>query len=100
MGRKSKDKGYRVEHNLERILNDNGLWAKRIPLSGASFIKGDLLIKINGKEFLGEVKGRSKGFKEIYKWIDGKDFLFLKADYKDYLVVITLDKFLNLLGDK
>ncbi|MEN2984326.1 MAG: hypothetical protein ABDH25_04800 [Dictyoglomaceae bacterium] len=100
MGRKSKDKGYRLEHNLEKILKDNGVIAKRIPLSGASFIKGDLLIIINGKEFLGEVKGRSQGFKEIYKFIDGKDFLFLKADYKDYLIVMSLDKFLNLLRDK
>lgn len=100
MGKKSKIKGYRVEHNLEKRLNDSGILSKRIPLSGSSWIKGDIILKIDEKELLGEVKARKEGFKEIYRWIDGKDILFLKADYRDYLVVMELEKFLKFIGDK
>lgn len=97
MGIKSKRKGYRVEHSLEKILNSYGIYSKRVPLSGASWIKGDLILRINGREYITEVKARKEGFKEIYKYLDGKDLLFLKADYKDYLVVMSMEKFLNLI---
>jgi len=101
MGKKSKRKGYRIEHEIEGILRDSGITAKRIPLSGASWIKGDMIINLNGKEMIGEVKARKEGFKEIYKWIDNKDFLFLRADRKDFLIVMNIKTFLELInGDK
>jgi hypothetical protein len=97
MGKKSKRKGYRIEHEIEEILIGEGINAKRIPLSGASWIKGDIIVSINGKEYIGEVKTRKEGFKEIYKWLFGKDFLFLRADRKEFLVVMNMEKFLELI---
>jgi len=36
MGKKSKRKGYRIEYELVKKLNERGIKAKRIPLSGGS----------------------------------------------------------------
>lgn len=96
-GRKSKSKGYRTEHVLEKLLKDAGFKAERIPLSGAQggSFTGDILIE--GK--LAEVKARANGFKELYKWLEGKDLLFLKADYKGYLVVIRIEDFITNLKE-
>lgn len=101
----SRQKGYRIEHELVNILKERGIRAYRVPLSGGSVIKGDIII--NDKEVC-QVKGRGKGFKFIYDSLEyeeeGKkkeyDYLFIKADRKDYLVVMTLEKFLSLIGGK
>lgn len=91
MGKKSKDKGYRGENELRKKLEDRGIPTKRVPLSGASdFQKGDLILDIKDKKILGEVKWRKNGFKQIYKWIEEADVLFIKRDYSDYLVVQRL----------
>ena len=95
MGKSQKQKGYRGEHKLVKLLKKHGLDAKRIPLSGATeFQKGDILIE----NYIGEVKWRKDGFKEIYKWLGDNDFLFIKADRKPYLVVMNIETFIKLLG--
>lgn len=95
MGKSQRRKGYRGEHNLVKLLQQHGIDAKRVPLSGAtSFAKGDIIID----DLVAEVKVRKNGFKQIYKWIEGKDLLFLKADYRTMLVVMDLDKFIELLA--
>jgi Holliday junction resolvase len=94
MGKAQRDKGYRGEHNLVRLLQQHGIDAKRVPLSGAtSFAKGDIIID----DLVAEVKVRKDGFKQIYKWIEGKDLLFIKADRKDYLVVMNVEMLIKLL---
>ena len=92
-GKKSRDKGYRGERNLVKLLNEAGIEARRIPLSGATWMKGDLVIE----NMKAEVKVRKEGFKRIYDWLSGNDLLFLKADRKDYLVVMRLDLFEKIL---
>ena len=96
-GRKSKSKGYRGEHNLVTRLNENQIKAKRVPLSGASYIKGDVVITKLGKA---EVKWRKDGFKELYKWLGNNDFLFVKRDRDDYLVVLKIEKWMKLVKKK
>ncbi len=97
MGKSQKRKGYRGEHNLVKLLKKAGLNAERVPLSGATeFAKGDVVVE----GLVGEVKLRKDGFKQIYKWLDDKDLLFLKADRKPYLVVMELDEFMKLLIDR
>lgn len=94
MGKKSKNKGYRGEHNLVGILRKHKIDARRIPLSGATeFARGDLLIE----GMTAEVKLRRKGFKEIYKYLEGRDLLFIKADRKEYLCIMQIERFINLL---
>ena len=95
MGKRSRNKGYRGEHNLVLLLRKAGIDAKRVPLSGAAdFLKADLLIE----GLTAEVKVRHAGFKELYKWIEDKDLLFVKADRKEYLCVMRTKTFIDLLN--
>jgi len=95
MGKKSRNKGYRAEHNLVCLLREHGFEALRVPLSGgAKGFEGDVLIE---KRFKAEVKARHDGFKELYKWLQKADILFVKADFKDYLAVLPLSLFLEIL---
>lgn len=101
MGKSQKQKGYRGEYNLVKILNEYGIDAKRVPLSGQTeFAKGDVIIKGKTKTFTCEVKVRANGFKQIYDWLEGKDILFIKSDYKNYLVVLPLDMLIQIIEDK
>ena len=62
---------------------------KRVPLSGAAEgFKGDIQIK----GMLGECKRRRGGNKRLYKWLaqDDSDFLFIRDDNQETLVVLPL----------
>ena len=92
MGKKSRDKGYRGEYNLMKKLQEAGIEAYRVPLSGATkHFKHDLIV--SGEP--AEVKVRANGFKEIYKWLEGVKYLFIKRDRDKYLVVMRLDDFIR-----
>lgn len=88
LSKKSIRKGYRLEHELEEKLKELGFDAQRVPLSGQSggLFSGDLII--DGK--IAEVKGRGDGFKNLYRWLEGKDLLFVRADRKEWLVIQRL----------
>jgi len=91
-GRKSRDRGNRVERALVRILQDHGFGDERVPLSGAaggSYV-GDVSIPLLGIDRTIEVKARADGFRELYKWLEGRDVLVVKADRREPLVVIPL----------
>lgn len=90
-GKRAKRKGYRLEYELARRLrNKYGVDAERIPLSGAvRGFKGDLRVSFSLElKGIAEVKGRKNGFRELYKFLEGKDLLFVKADRKEWLLVI------------
>jgi|SRR5690606_37726537 len=89
-GRRSKRKGSRIEREFA-----NRIGGKRVPLSGASKgYKGDVV----GLGMTWEVKGRKDGFKMLYGWLGGEgiDALSIKSDRKDFLVVLPLEKFLEI----
>lgn len=92
MGRASKRKGNRAEREIVGKLRQKGFEAHRVPLSGPSdAFPGDVLISLDGRKLIGEVKRRKNGFKQLYKWLEGKDILFLRADRKEWLVVMKLE---------
>lgn len=91
-GRKSRDKGNRAERALVRYLQDHGFAAERVPLSGSaggSYI-GDITVPVLGVDRCCEVKVRAKGFRTLYEWLAGRDFLIVRADRAEPLVVIPL----------
>ncbi len=95
----SRDKGYRTEHELVKRLQGHGINAKRVPLSGgAPGFEGDIILSLDDKELVCEVKARGEGFRQIYRWLGKKDILFIKADRKKYLAVIPLEIFLKILS--
>lgn len=94
-GRKSKQKGNRREREFARLID--GI---RVPLSGAQTgFEND----VQGLGLRWEVKARKDGFKTLYQWLEDErekpDALALKADRKPWLVVMELERFLELVGD-
>jgi hypothetical protein len=91
-GRTSRQKGDRTERALVRALQDAGFAAERVPLSGAARGRfgGDLSVPLLGVDRRVEVKCRGNGFRRLYDWLGSHDFLIVKADRLDPLVVIPL----------
>jgi Holliday junction resolvase len=91
-GRASRDKGNRAERAIVRLLQERGFAAERVPLSGAARGRfgGDVSIRLLGTDRRVEVKCRRNGFRQLYDWLEGHDFLIVRADRRELLVVIPL----------
>ncbi len=92
-GRASRQKGNRVERAIVKALQEFGLAAERVPLSGSaggSYL-GDLTVPVLGVDRVVEVKARATGFAQLYGWLEERDVLVVKADRREPLVVIRLD---------
>jgi Holliday junction resolvase len=92
-GRASRDKGNRTERAVVRLLQARGFAAERVPLSGSmrGRFGGDVSVPLLGVDRRVEVKCRGDGFRELYRWLDnGTDFLIIKRDRDEPLVVIRL----------
>jgi hypothetical protein len=92
MGRASRDKGARAERALVRFLQDHGFAAERVPLSGAARGRfgGDVSVPLLGVDRRVEVKCRGNGFRQLYDWLAGADFLIVRADRCEPLVILPL----------
>lgn len=87
MGKSQRDKGARFEREIANKLKEAGIDAKRVPLSGATWMKGDLLIENE----VAELKKRGNGFKQLYAWIACHRYLIVAADRKEPLIIQRLD---------
>jgi Holliday junction resolvase len=92
-GRASRDKGNRTERAIVRLLQERGLAAERVPLSGAARGRfgGDVSVPVIGRDLRCEVKSRGGGFRRLYDWLDGADLLILRADRRGLLVVLPIE---------
>lgn len=93
MGKKSRDKGNRVERQIVDILRGSGFAdAQRVPLSGAALgaFAGDVSLTVCEENWRGEVKCRADGFGRLYAWLQPVRFLVVKADRRDPLIVMRL----------
>ena len=91
-GRASRDKGNRAERAIVKFLQAHGFAAERVPLSGSaggSYL-GDLTVKLLNVSRVVEVKCRADGFRELYKWLQDRDILIVRADRSEPLVVLPL----------
>lgn len=99
MGKASRDKGARAELEFAKLVG--GI---KVPLSGASGgeFSNDVQIPYKGKTIKAEVKRRAGGFKVAYDWIEDErenpDIVAYRADRKQWIVMMTLDKFKELTG--
>ena len=102
----ARQKGYRAEVQAVKALQDCGFDAERVFGSGAfeqqlgPNFKGDICLTTASDGLCGEVKVRAKGFTQLYNWLeDGrKDFLMVKADRKEFLMVLPMDTVQRLLS--
>jgi len=97
MASKWAQKGKRGEREIVRILREEGIDAKRVPLSGSTdFQKGDVVFSVEGYRMIAEVKFWAKRFSWLYKMLEGRDILFCRGDREEWLVVMRLDDWLKL----
>src|SRR5262245_50175493 len=91
-GRRSRNKGARIERGIVRALKARGFTAARVPLSGAvgGLFAGDMVMPVMGRDLCLEVKARADGFRELYSWLTDRDVLIVKADRQEPLVVMRL----------
>jgi hypothetical protein len=63
-----------------------------VPLSGAARGRfgGDVSVPLLGVDRRVEVKARGNGFRRLYDWLGDHDFLIVKADRLEPLVVLRL----------
>jgi len=84
-------KGYRVEREVYNRFKEAGF---EIVRSAGSHGKGDLYV-----EGLGSIQVKARKKYGIYDLFEGADFLVIKADYKEPLIVLPLERFLELLKE-
>jgi Holliday junction resolvase len=91
-GRASRQKGSRTERALVRYLQDHGFAAERVPLSGSvrGRFGGDISVPLLGVDRRVEVKVRGNGFGRLYDWLAGNDFLIVRSDRREPLVVLPM----------
>jgi hypothetical protein len=98
MGRKSRNKGARIEREVVHVFQEAGLAAERVPLSGAmrGSFAGDVWCPVKGIDRVLEVKCRADGFKQIYDWLAGHYGLVIRRDRDEPLIVLRLSEFAEL----
>jgi hypothetical protein len=91
-GRASRQKGNREERLVVRLLQEYGFAAERVPLSGAARGRfgGDVFVPLLGRDTRCDVKNHADGFRELYSWLGGRDFLIVKADRREPLIALPL----------
>jgi len=83
MGKKSRDKGYRAEHEIVQICQDAGISCKRNFMSGMFDHGVDL--EINCRPV--SVKRRKNGMELFYRELDNNDYVLFRADNKEWLKI-------------
>jgi len=94
MSRKSRDRGNQVERAIVAALIEHGFAAERVPLSDAARGRfgGDVSVPFLGIDRRVEVKARRDGFAELYRWLGDHDFLIVKRDSSEPLIVLRLSE--------
>ncbi len=93
-GKSPRRKGVLGEREFIKLMG-----GERVPLSGAAggSFTGDVVnVPYLGR---GEVKCRRDGFKQLYAWLAGNDFLALRADRKPWLVVMPAEDLKQLIEE-
>lgn len=98
MGKASRAKGCRRERQLVELLKSAGVEARRVPLSGATWMKGDVLAEVGPLNLRIEVKARAngEGFKTIEGWLADNDACALMRDRAAPMVVLPWETFRRL----
>ncbi len=96
---KSKDKGRHFEHLVADTLTNNGIAAKRVPMSGMLRHLGDELdgdVRIEKTKDKIECKFHANMKQELWTWLDNNTYLAIKRNHKQPLIVMTIDEFIRL----
>lgn len=99
-GKRSRQKGDRAEREVVAILQEAGLAAERVPLSGAAGgrFSGDVTAPVLGRDEKIEVKCRANaaGFSSLYKWLSEHFAVVVRRDRDQPLICLRLKDFARL----
>jgi len=93
---KQRRKGKRVELEIVHTFQQHGIDAKRVPLSGSTYLKGDIFAQNQKQQIIIEVKARRKSSKQLQMIVElaqKHEFLILEGE-KGIYQVETLEKFI------
>lgn len=105
-GKGSRVKGDTFERLVVNTLCATGVYAERVPLSGAvkgGSFEGDVLVNLGQERWdkqKFECKIRAKAWKDLYDYLKGNFGLFIRRDREEPLVVLRLQDFAELHGAK
>jgi Holliday junction resolvase len=91
----SKAKGSKFERDVVALLQEHGLAAEKVPLSGALGGKysADVSVPILGQDKRLECKIRATGFRQIYGWLADNYAVVCRADRAEPLITLRLSDF-------
>jgi len=87
-GRRSRDKGSREELAIKRLLQSKGFAAEKV--SRMYRPGADLILSLLGVDRTVEIKVRSDSFGTLYRWLEQRDVLIIRADRKEALAIVPL----------
>lgn len=104
MPNSSRVKGDAFEREIVATLNENGIHAQRVPLSGAAkgMFGGDIQASVCGYYEKLECKIRKRAWLDLYGWIEDNFALVIRRNAEpgkpkpDTLVVMRLADFIRL----
>lgn len=88
MGKASRDKGVRNERNLVNLFRSWGLRAERVGVAYAPGHDIDVYRKGRDAPFVVELKSRAEHPKWLTGWLADNDFLVLKSDRAEALIIM------------
>ncbi len=92
----SKRKGNSFEVEIVKALQELGLAAERVPLSGAvktNRFDHDIFCPVRGADWKLECKRRARAFGTLYAMLGGSRAVVVRDDHTKPLVVMTLEAF-------
>lgn len=97
-GRAPKQKGDRYERDRVNALQALGIFAERVPMSGAAggSYDEDLIVAVQNEDWKVQCKVKNDRFGNFYEWLKTARAVFFKRDRDKTLVVMTFDDFARL----
>jgi len=98
-GRGAKRKGSCFEREVVKLLQELGLAAERVPLSGAvktSRFDHDICVPVRGEDVRIEAKRRARAFGTIDSMLGGNFAVVFRDDRSRVMVAMTLASFAKL----
>jgi hypothetical protein len=98
-GRGPRRKGMAFELEVVRLLQDHGLAAEKVPLSGAvktPRFDHDVSVPVRGIDRRIECKRRKRSFQTISKMLAGNFALIVRDDNSPPLVIMSVPAFAEL----
>ena len=96
MGKMQREKGARLEREVVTLFKAFGFDTAR---RTGEYVKNDVLVAIDTRDWIIEVKGRKRGFCSLYDFLAESNAVVHRADNREWLITMPFKDFLYLKGD-